>query len=106
MASKELQEFKKEGERQRRDKISVSRCLGQLADIEDKLDEILSGDGGAVCSNVIGALRLKADISLKLLDKKLPSVKAIDISGEVVHSNRLIIERIEHIDDYEVITAH
>jgi len=68
-------------EEDRRAKISIAKHLKKLFDIQEKLEN----DDGELN---VPALRLSADISLRLLQKRLPDLKAVEFSGEVkqVHS--------------------
>ena len=73
--------YQKVREEDRRAKISISRHLKKLFDIQKELEN------NADDVNV-PALRLSADISLRLLQKRLPDLKAIEHTGEVnqIHS--------------------
>lgn len=73
--------YQKVREEDRRAKISIAQHLKKLIDIQKKLennDEDLN----------VPALRLSAEISLNLLKKRLPDLKAIEHTGEVnqIHS--------------------
>ena len=72
--------YEKVREQDRRDKISITKHLNQLTDIQAKLEnngEDLGKDSGPY----ISSLRLRADISLALLKKRLPDLKAVELSG-------------------------
>ena len=66
--------YQKIREEDRRLKISITRHLQQLDEIQKELKD----DNGALN---VSALRLRADISLNLLKKRLPDLKAIEHSG-------------------------
>ena len=69
-------------EEDRRAKISIVRCLKKLSDIEEELEK--NGEGlGPGAGPYIGSLRLRADIALKLLNKRLPDLKAVEHSGTI-----------------------
>lgn len=84
-------------EQDRRDKISITKHLNKLADIQKDIDELCAErweglfyeDGEpanlrkAIDAGRIGAMRLNADISLRLLNKRLPDLKAIEHSGSI-----------------------
>ena len=94
--SKELQAFKDQTEEDRRAKIQSDHHIDKLLEIQGKCDEIEDGAaGGRVDAGRVGNLKLKADISFRLLSKVMPDLKAIEHSGEVSTPNRLIIERTE-----------
>lgn len=66
--------YEKVREQDRRDKISISKHLKQLSDIQEQLEE----NYDHISTAQIGALRLRSDISLNLLKKRLPDLKASD----------------------------
>ncbi len=74
-------------EEDRRAKISITRQLNQLTDIVDELEK-RGPKLGAGDSSYIGAMRLRADIAMNLLKKRLPDLKAIEHSGNMSMSHR------------------
>lgn len=68
--------YQKVREEDRRAKISITRCLSKLFEIEKELEEDEK-------SLNVPALRLRADISMNLLKKRLPDLKAIEHSGSI-----------------------
>ena len=80
-------DYAKVREQDRRDKISITRCLNKLTDIEKELET--NGDDLNV-----PALRLRADISMNLLKKRLPDLKAVDHTsdGQAVDFSKLVVE--------------
>lgn len=112
--SKELEAFKKEKERDRRAKISITRCLQQLTEVQADLEQILqptvfidqeTGEQTEIAPRInpahIGALKLKADIAFRLLAKRMPDLKAVEHTGEVATANRLIIEKVANLDQVD-----
>ena len=104
--SKELDQYKEALKVNVRERIDVGYQLKQLDEVREEIAGMLcecteteTDDGTIVLefkapsNGRIGALRLKADIALKLLSKRLPDLKAVEHSGEVEMPNRLIIER-------------
>ena len=71
-------DYEKVREQDRRDKISITRCLKQLSEIEKELKK--NSD-----EMNVPALRLRADISLNLLKKRMPDLKAMELIGELTH---------------------
>jgi len=67
-------DYEKVREKDRREKISITRCLKKLFDIEEELEK--NGEDMNV-----PALRLRHDISISLLKKRLPDLKATEITG-------------------------
>ena len=70
--------YSKTLEEDRRAKISITKQLKKLTDIQEELENNSSELGAAR----VGALRLCADISLALLKKRLPDLKAVEHSGD------------------------
>ena len=68
--------YRKIREQDRRDKISISKHLRKLSDIQEELQNKPDDIN-------VSALRLSADISLSLLKKRLPDLKAIEHSGSI-----------------------
>ena len=66
--------YAKAREQDRRDKISITRCLNKLFDIEKELEENQSEMN-------VPALRLRADISVNLLKKRMPDLKMTELKG-------------------------
>jgi len=79
--------YEKAREKDRRDKISITQHLKQLSEIQVKLEDNYENMSTAQ----VGSLRLRADISLALLKKRLPDLKATEHSGEIKTSSRLTI---------------
>lgn len=79
--------YEKALEEDRRAKISISRHLKQLTDIQEKLQDNYENMSTAQ----VGALRLQSDISLKLLGKRLPDLKAVDmdVEGDLEHDHNI-----------------
>ena len=75
--------YEKAREEDRRAKISITRHLNQLSDIQKELEENWRDMGTAQ----VGALRLRSDISMNLLKKRLPDLKQSDdtltVDGDV-----------------------
>ena len=71
--------YSKALEEDRRAKISITKHLKKLTDIQEELENNSSELGAAR----VGALRLRADMSLALLKKRLPDLKAVEYSGDV-----------------------
>ena len=81
-ASKALMAVKAQAEEDRRAKISVARQMDKLADIEREIEELCKvNPGGRIDAGMVGALRLRTDIVFNLLKKKLPDLKAIELTG-------------------------
>lgn len=79
--------YEKAKEKDRRAKISITRHLKQLSEIQVKLEDNYENMSTAQ----VGSLRLRADISLALLKKRLPDLKATEHSGEIETTTRLVI---------------
>lgn len=71
--------YEKALEEDRRAKISITKQLNQLADIQENLESNWQNLDNAK----VGALRLRSDIALKLLAKRMPDLKAIDVDLDV-----------------------
>ena len=107
-SSAELVNFRKELEKDRRDKISITRCLTQLYEVQDTLSELLAPkeiieDGevvghyvGRIDNGLVGALRLKSDIALALLKKRMPDLKQIELSGRDGEPFQTIVRHINY----------
>ncbi len=101
MASTNLPQYRAIREKDRRDKISIGHHLKKLVDIQRQIDVLLveqrrelfnaEGEPVEISSDVpngrIGALRLSADISLRLLNKRMPDLKAIEVKGKIEHTH-------------------
>lgn len=85
---------KRRGENQRamREKISVTKNLKNLSDIDAKLQSP-DLDGIAV-----SALRARADIAFKLLNKVLPDLRAVEYTNAVPTS-------VEQMTDAELVAV-
>ncbi len=79
--------YEKAREQDRRDKISISKHLKQLSEIQVKLEDNYENMSTAQ----VGSLRLRADISLALLKKRMPDLKATEHSGAIQTTSKLII---------------
>ncbi len=69
-------------ERDRRAKISITRQLNKLFEIVEELEK-KGPTLGVSDSSYIGSMRLRADIAMNLLKKRLPDLKAIEHSGNM-----------------------
>jgi carbon monoxide dehydrogenase subunit G len=76
-----------------RDSINAKRCMTALQKVSDEVDE-----NPDMSTNRVGALRLKADIQFKLLNKVLPDLKAIEHSGEGGGPLTVVVKRFEYRD--------
>jgi len=87
--------YQKAREQDRRDKISITKHLSKLIDIQKKLEENPDDLN-------VPALRLSADISLNLLKKRLPDLKAIEVTGELNHQHSVINAQPElEVDEWQ-----
>jgi len=81
-----VQAYREIREKDRRDKISITKHLKKLVDIQGQIDVLLGRDT-EIHNGRVGALRLSADISLRLLNKRLPDLKAIEVKGKIQHTH-------------------
>ena len=88
MAATNIATYRQALEKDRRDKISITRCLTHLTEIEEEVRGLcrpIKGENGELMPRIsaahIGALRLRADINMALLKKRLPDLKAVELTG-------------------------
>lgn len=79
--TKRAQALREESKLAMREKISFTKTLNAIGDVEDKLKEMALGDAEP-SNGRVGALRTLLDSKWKRMDRILPPMKAVEITGD------------------------